>query len=522
MRLAIVLTLSVSLCGCFASNTVVRSQAMSFDDIIEDTTDKLLVLNILRAKDKAPLHFDEIPSIHESVSGNASVQGAWPFGPGGNKSTARNTLTSGFSMQLAPSFEIDNLATKDFVTGMATPIDAKFVKYWLDRGLDRRVVLLLFFSAIDVTVAETAGNATVRHTIRIRNSPREAIDALYTTAAAAGSASAPTLAERELNICKGQSDFLHYLKLINNLTSFTAQSAASKKVILDSIPLNNVDLSRVIAAIATADSQKASVKFDKTNNTLSLYGTSPPRTALCLSKSQARESGTEEAQNTCAGTEINTGGRAESDEGGLQDVQPFPEFAAGEDRRVGDFCARFGRVIEQLHGPDKEGEPTLTKATDPKPQIRMEIRSVGEIIQFLGDLMAYQETLQAYSAAPGGQAPRIDISKQNPILTFGFCGYASEPHCGDVFFNISNGEDTDNYRFSVRYRGQQYFVPRYSRPEQWQAVGATPCSQPGSKPGSDPSCIDHTLEVLAVVNQLIDLQRSAKDVQQTPYVSVLP
>ena len=45
---------------------------------------------------------------------------------------------------------------------------------------------------------------------------------------------------------------------------------------------------------------------------------------------------------------------------------------------------------------------------------------------------------------------------------------------------------------------------------------------PASKPGSDPSCIDHTLEVLAVVNQLIDLQRSAKDVQQTPYVSVLP
>jgi hypothetical protein len=324
-----------------------------------------------------------------------------------------------------------------------------------------------------------------------------------------------------LNTCKGQSDFLHYLKLINNLTSFTAQSASSKKVILDSIPLDNIDLSRVIAAVATADSEKASIKFDKANNTLSLYGTSPPRTALCLSKSQARDAGTPDAQNTCAGTEVNTGGRAQTDEGTMPDVQPFPEFAATEDTRVAEFCARFGRVIEQLHGPEKAGDATLTKSTDPKPQIRMEIRSVGEIIQFLGDLMAYQETLQAYSAAPGAATPRIDISKLNPILTFGFCAYASEPHCGDVFFNISNA-DTDDFRFTVRYRGQVYFVPRYNRPEQWQGAGSTPCSQPGSKPGSDPSCIDHTLEVLAVVNQLIDLQRSAKDVQQTPYVSVLP
>ncbi len=151
---------------------------------------------------------------------------------------------------------------------------------------------------------------------------------------------------------------------------------------------------------------------------------------------------------------------------------------------------------------------------------------MGEIIQFLGDLMAYQENLQAYRSAPKGVQARVDVAKLNPILTFGFCAYASEPHCGDVFFNVSGGlpesAEVDDYRFSVRYRGETYFVPRYSRPESWADVKSTPCSQPDSRPGSDPSCIDHTLEVLAVVNQLIDLQRSAKDVQQTPYVSVLP
>jgi hypothetical protein len=151
----------------------------------------------------------------------------------------------------------------------------------------------------------------------------------------------------------------------------------------------------------------------------------------------------------------------------------------------------------------------------------MEIRSVGEITQFLGDLMAYQEAVRAYK---GGQAASDGV-KLNSVLTFGYCAtdVSPDPHCGDFFFNVSATNDTEESRFSVRYRGQTYSVPRFSRPDQWQAAGSTPCSKADSRPGVDPSCIDHTLEVLAVVNQLTDLQRSAQDVQQTtPYVSVLP
>jgi len=504
---------------------------MSFDDIIEDTTDKLLVLNILRAKDKAPLHFDEVPSIHESVTGTASVQGAWPFGPL-NKSVARNTITAGAGVQLAPSFELDNLATKDFVTGMATPIDPKFVKYWLDRGLDRRLVLLLFFSAIDVTVRDQDGDGTMRHTIRIQNSPRDAIDAFYVSPPTSSAPLEPTLGARERTTCERQADFQHYLKLIDNLTSFTAQSAPQKKVILDSVPVADSDLGKVIIAVAALDPTKTSVKYDKGSKTLSLYGVSEPKTALCLSRSQASGSEAQEGQGSCVGANVSTEGSSESKDSRTPDVEVFPQFSGGNDPRVADFCDRFGRVIEQLHGPvkDKDGklEPTVAQPSDPKPQIRMEIRSVGEIIQFLGDVMAYQEAIQAYKDSQNTKTPRFDTSRLNSILTFGFCGattnYAAEPepHCGDYFFNISTADNNEDSRFSVSYRHQTYFVPRYVRPDQWQSDRSTPCSEKDSKPGSDPSCIDHTLEVLAVVNQLIDLQRSAQDVQQTPYVSVLP
>jgi hypothetical protein len=535
MRAQIALILAASiLCGCVASNAVVRSQTMSFDDIIEDTTDKLLVLNILRAKDKAPLHFDEMPSIHESVTGTASAQGVWPFGPS-NKGTVRNTLTAGAGIQVAPSFELDNLATKDFITGMATPIDPKFVKYWLDRGLDRRVVLLLFFSAIDVTVAGPNGAPAQR--LRIRNAPRDAIDALYSRPPSPGVPSGPTFAAAEANTCVNQTDFQHYLKLINNLTTFTAQSSPQKKIILDSVPVGDADLGRVLAALTTLDATKTSVKYDKDHHTLSLYGLSAPTTELCLSTSQVALAGTPPAQNTCSGTGVAVSAKSvdagEAETLTPQDFAAFPPFAGREDPRVGGYCDGFGRLIEQLHpreaGDLEDGKPTLTASDAPKPVIRMEIRSVGEIIQFLGDLLAYQEAIGAYlRAPPGPNLPRMDTSKLHPIVTFGFCGYTPtpEPHCGDYFFNVHEGDESEDSRFAVHYRRHTYHVPQFSRPDQWQARGLAPCSkpgsQPGSDPGSDPSCLDHTLEVLAVVNQLIDLQRSAQDVQQTPYVSVLP
>jgi len=152
-RIRVTLTLCIAvivLAGCSVPARVVRDQSVSYDDAIEDTTNDLLLLNILRAKDKAPLHFDTIPSIHESIQADAQLQGAIPFGTPNSKSTTLDLATGELGMQVLRSFEIDHLITKDFATGIASPIEPKFVKYWLDHGLDRRIVLLLFFSRTEV------------------------------------------------------------------------------------------------------------------------------------------------------------------------------------------------------------------------------------------------------------------------------------------------------------------------------------------------------------------------------------
>jgi hypothetical protein len=45
---------------------------VAFDDIVEDTTDKLLLLNVLHLRDKVSLRFADIPSLNESIQQTTS------------------------------------------------------------------------------------------------------------------------------------------------------------------------------------------------------------------------------------------------------------------------------------------------------------------------------------------------------------------------------------------------------------------------------------------------------------------
>src|SRR5437868_2873043 len=80
---------------------------------------------------------------------------------------------------------------------ISSPIDIKIVKYWLDRGLDRRIALLLFFSAAEIV--ETRAEGGPISTIRIMNSPRDAIDVIRARTA--------QLSATEALRCDAQSDF---------------------------------------------------------------------------------------------------------------------------------------------------------------------------------------------------------------------------------------------------------------------------------------------------------------------------
>jgi hypothetical protein len=518
--------IAMALTGCGVQSAVIRSQALSYDDIIEDTTDKLLLLNILRAKDKAPLHFDEIPSIHESIQATASVQATWPFGATdtGNKPTTRNSVTPGLMVQATPTFEVDHLDTKDFVTGIASPIDPKFVKYWLDRGLDQRLVLLLFFSAATITETKTVGENKTVTTIRVTNSPREAIDALHKQEQLLNDGPLP---QGELR-CDALSDFQHYLKFIDSLKPLSAQYFKKPRPLAENIrgdqstgkALDNSPESSNKAsdkasdkatdkgsdkgnapnwqAIASLDPEKFQWIRNK-DGTFNVYALpAEANTTLCPISADTDSQGPEAA---C----IELGVEKNPDE--LSAPRQYPRAAPPIERRShhpSGYCAVFNDLLP--------GEATQHVARrNVTIEIRFEIRSVGEMIQFLGDLLEYQEELALMlKASPAGGL------ELNDPLTFGYCGGAPRDYaagCNDVFFNLPS--DTCNSRFAVSYRGKTYAVPNYNPPD----GNSCPTDRLSTR-STLPK--DHTLEVLSVVHQMVDLQKSSQDIRETPYVQVLP
>jgi hypothetical protein len=489
---AVALCLVLAGCGSF-SGAIIKADSLAFNGVVEDTTNKLLVLNVLRARDKAPLHFADIPVIRESMQQNATL-GLFDVSGPVVGTTLRNSRTQGIGVQFSPSFEITSLHSKEFTTGMTTPIDAKIVKYWLDRGLDRRIVLLLFFSAAEIVEIQSEnGPAT---TLRIMNSPREAADVVTRRKA--------RFSANEDQKCDTQSDFERYLKLINSLQTFFAHSFRERRLLASGLNLDLEKDSRSLQSFVALDQNKTQLVYDKGTRAYNLYALSPePRVAFCLADASSAPGAADyqmigagpapmsDKQN-CFRPVVEVPAEDSTRAPFVESPLAFPGAAAREPSR---YCGVYNRFL---------GVPGAKQAGDyPKLALRLHIRSVGEIFQFLGDLLFYQDELKRRR----DHSPQTGITMNTPI-TFGYCADAATPGCDDIFLRLDAG--ACNARFSLVYRDKAYHVANYDR----DAEGA--CGEP------DSTGRDHTLEILAVLHQLVGLHRSAADIRATPAVQVLP
>ncbi|MBV8494082.1 MAG: hypothetical protein JO162_11480 [Alphaproteobacteria bacterium] len=127
MRIVIASILAICLTGC-VPGFLLSNRAIEQNVTIEDVTDTILVANILRARDQAPLQFADIPLMHESFQVSGGVTPTFLFGPihaGSGSHTVAPTLT----VQESPTFDLSNLDTQEFVTGIMSPVRARVVKY---------------------------------------------------------------------------------------------------------------------------------------------------------------------------------------------------------------------------------------------------------------------------------------------------------------------------------------------------------------------------------------------------------
>ena len=124
--------LGMSLAGCSLSPAITKA-SLDYNSTVEDTTNTSLVLNILRARDSAPLYFSDISQIRGSLSAGASAQATFPLGEYFPGSTTRASLQAGaLSANTNPTFDIAPTNTKDFYEGLLSPVSKDLFSYFVE------------------------------------------------------------------------------------------------------------------------------------------------------------------------------------------------------------------------------------------------------------------------------------------------------------------------------------------------------------------------------------------------------
>jgi hypothetical protein len=210
---------SVALAACSLSGTI-GQHSIAYNSSMEAATDTVLVTNILRARDRAPLHFSTVGAIHGAFSLFAGL--------GTDLSSLRSGVEPAALAGSSPSFDVAPLDRQDFARGLLRPIEPGLFRLLSDRGVPDQVLLHLLVSRFD----EGAGGRNVT------NDPndRRALDPAGRAACAAAGVAAPPPCDRFQAVVDsltrhGRLLFNGYTRLIPHGPRLTGAQASDPQVL---------------------------------------------------------------------------------------------------------------------------------------------------------------------------------------------------------------------------------------------------------------------------------------------------
>jgi hypothetical protein len=140
VRAAVLLGL-LAAAGCSLSGTI-GDHSIAYNSSVERATDSLLVTNILRARDRVPLHFTAIGAIHGSLSLSAAL--GYDL-----SNVSNNAVLPALFGSTSPSFDIGPLDRQEFARGLIRPIDPGLFRLLSERGLPDQLLIHLLVSRFE-------------------------------------------------------------------------------------------------------------------------------------------------------------------------------------------------------------------------------------------------------------------------------------------------------------------------------------------------------------------------------------
>ena len=153
-RLAVVCLISLVVLGCAVRSQQISSRAVNYNVAAEQARNEMLLLNVLRARDRKPMVFTGLSRITGSVRQSAGV---------GASGTLRNSgadsqgVSANFSVVDSPSFDVAVLDSQSFTRGIMTPLTFELVEYFWDQGFSRDVLFFLAVERIEIECRYGAG-----------------------------------------------------------------------------------------------------------------------------------------------------------------------------------------------------------------------------------------------------------------------------------------------------------------------------------------------------------------------------
>lgn len=149
------------LAGC--SGPLVKS-AITSNIVQEEAHNAFLLLNIIRAQERMPMHFTQVNTVRSAPGGIGIGQPTLGFElPFGRATTDAYKFSP--SLAMASSVDTVSLVSRDFTRGITAPVNESLMVYFISQGWPQAMVFHVFIGSMEVI------DRTGRVIYSIRNSP---------------------------------------------------------------------------------------------------------------------------------------------------------------------------------------------------------------------------------------------------------------------------------------------------------------------------------------------------------------
>lgn len=141
--------LALGLTGCM-SGAMYAERAVEHNRAIAQAGDQILLLNIVRSKLDRPVVYTQFDGVNESFENNPGVSVNVPFGADAGSFYSGNIS---FGPSQVASLSTSPLGNQDFYQGVMHPIKVGLLRYYLDNGWPRDLLIALTVEKLSIGAA---------------------------------------------------------------------------------------------------------------------------------------------------------------------------------------------------------------------------------------------------------------------------------------------------------------------------------------------------------------------------------